>query len=419
MRDQEGETLAFDQPLRRRKPKSREVSSRFLTSPSSTPPLENGVQSPSSTHSPLRQKPGRSSTELRKQKSLENSGFMQRLWPSSSTASQSSKLKPGTLAECIGNDRLMDLAQRKNPEKSSNLSFLGRQRSCTEFSRFENENKIAKENHKSLFGASMRYTGKFKFPGRSSTSSSSKSPNLSDDNLAPGRLSVDETALRRKSLGRKSDYLVDIVMDSESDQSDIHSGTSFGSLVSGKSFSASYMAPTVSSRMSGIEVSSKYLQDSSTRSRRLSLDSGAVQKPTSADNSPKRVALKSAMKGSNSTKIYGTETSKLGASPGRSNSPTVSEENKGKMMSNMKPPTSPKVKRVGNLLTIGLELLKGKKHSSGVSSPLGLGIGESVHQLRLFHNKLVQWRYANSRAEAVNANITTQAEVCRLIPLTY
>ena len=61
---------------------------------------------------------------------------------------------------------------------------------------------------------------------------------------------------------------------------------------------------------------------------------------------------------------------------------------------------------------MGLELLKGKKHSPGVSSPLGLGIGESVHQLRMFHSRLVQWRYANARAEVVNSKITKQSEVC-------
>nr|XP_027063068.1 QWRF motif-containing protein 3-like [Coffea arabica] len=413
MPSQEGEPLVLDhQRLRHRKAKSREVSSRFLSSPSSTPSVENVVNSPNHSPSTLRQKPGRSPTDTRKKSNLDSTGFMRGLWPSSSpsstTSTQPSKSKNGTLAECIGNERLIDLAQRKNPEKSNNPSFLSRQRSCTEFKRFENENKICKENHKPLFGASMRYTGKFKFSRKSSNSpSSSKSPNVSDDNIAPGRLSVDETALRR----RRSDYLADMVVDSESDQSEMHSGTSFDSAVTGKSFPASYMAPTVSSRMYGLEIPSKYLQDSSLRSRRWSSDSGTVQKPVSGDNSPKIFTLKNAMKRSNSLKAYGSETSKLGTSPLRSGSPAGSEENKGKTMSNMKPPTSPsKVKGVGNLLTMGLELLKGKKHSPGVSSPLGLGIGESVHQLRMFHSRLVQWRYANARAEVVNSKITKQSE---------
>ncbi|KAL2460848.1 QWRF motif-containing protein 3 [Abeliophyllum distichum] len=380
-----------DQSLKPKKPKSRQIKSRFL-SPNSISSPENGFQSPNNTLSPLRQN-ARSSTDSRKQKSLEKSGFLRGLWPSS-TPSPPSKSKLDTLADYLGNDRIIDLKERKNHEKSDDLLFLNRQRSCTEFSRFENDQKkIAKENHKPGFGGSMRYTGRLRFPGRSTNSSSSKNSASFDDQndyIAPGRFSVDETALRRKTF---SD-----TQDSDSEYSDVCSGAS---LDTGQNFPQSYMAPTVSSRKHGIAVPSKYMNDSFSRSRRWSADSG-IQKPiSSSDNSPKISTLKNAMK-----KNYSK-------SPGQPSSPVMLSDSKGKItgLLNSKPPTSPsRAKGVGSLLSMGIELLTGKKTSPNTSTPLGPGSSESVHQLRLLHSRLMQWRYSNARAEALNGNIIKKAQ---------
>ncbi|KAL0291695.1 UNVERIFIED_CONTAM: hypothetical protein Scaly_2624300 [Sesamum calycinum] len=244
--------------------------------------------------------------------------------------------------------------QRKKPDQ--NPLFLHRQRSCTEFSRFENEKKInnaAKENQKPVFGGSMRYTGKFKLK-------SFKSSYLPDDHsvIVPGRFSVDENAFRRKSSSRGlSDSET---QDSESEYSDICSGGgSFDAEMARKDTPASYMAPTVSSRRHGIEVASKFMHDSA--SKRWSADSGHNQKPVSSDNQ------------NNSPKIFTVKngSGNWASSPGRSGSP---KDNKGKMMS-PKPPTSPsRGKGVGNILSLGIELLRGKKsYSSTASSRSGLG----------------------------------------------
>ncbi|CAK9172847.1 unnamed protein product [Ilex paraguariensis] len=409
MKTDGGETLVSDQSSKQRKPKSREVSSRFLSS-SITPSIE----SPNHTLYPLRAKP-RSSTDSQKHRSLESSGFVLGLWPSSGSSSSSSSSsslskKQSTLADHLGIERI------KGHEKSEKSMFFNRQRSCTEFSRFENEKSIAKENHKPFFGGSMRYTGKFRFPGKSSNSSSalSKSSSLVDDHdhTVPGRFSVDSNALRMNSLPRISDILTE-TQDSESECSDICSGSSFESPVIGKRFPASYMAPTVSSRKAGKVVSSKYMNDLPSRSRRWTVDS-STQHPVSSDNSPKKSAIKNSMKRTNSLTTYGSTTSQWALSPARSSSPPVSTESKGTSMSfsSLKPPTSPyNAKGVGNLLSRGLELFKVKKASSSTSSsPLGPAMTESFHQIRLLQNRLVQWRFANARAEAVNLSLANQAE---------
>ncbi|KAK4355891.1 hypothetical protein RND71_024862 [Anisodus tanguticus] len=376
--------MVFDHSIARpKKTKSREISSRYLSPTSNHSILDNENQSPQR----IVPKP-RSS----KYKSLENSRFMGKLWPSSSSMVD-------TLANHLGNERLKDNKERKNRENpNSHPLFLSKQKSCTEFSRFENEKEKTKEKRRSFFGGSMRYTGKIKFPGRFSTNSS-KSSNLSDDNSdqsVPGRLSIDANSFPRRcnSARIRSDFLSDIVNESESEYSDTGSNNGFDSPIIGRNIAPSYMAPTVSSRKAGIEVPSKYMQDSLSKSQRWSADS-SVQKT----NSPK-LGLKSKSK-----------TSKWTLSPGRPNSPPVLMENKGIFTSNMKPPTSPsKGKKVGNFLSMGLELLKGKKFSSGAASPLRPGMTESVHHLRILHNRLLQWRYENARADSVNQNISKQAK---------
>ncbi|XP_060189102.1 QWRF motif-containing protein 3 [Lycium barbarum] len=388
MKENDCENMVFDHSLKPKKPKSREVSSRYLSPTSNHSILDNENQSPQS----IVPKP-RSSTDSRKHKSLENSRFMGKLWPASTSMVD-------TLANHLGNDRLKDIEEQKNRENPNyHRLFLSKQKSCTEFSRFENEKEErTKDKRRSFFGGSMRYTGKIKFPGRFSTNSS-KSSNLSEDygdQSVPGRLSVDANSLPRRcnSARIRSDYVSDIVNESESEYSDICSNNSFDSPVNGRNIAPSYMAPTLSSRKAGIEVPSKYMQDSLSKSRRWSADS-SVAKP----NSP-NLGLKSKSK-----------TSKWTLSPGRPSSPPVLMENKGIFTSNMKPPTSPsKGKKVGNFLSMGLELLKGKKFSSGAASPLRPGMTESVHHLRILHNKLLQWRYVNTRADTVHHNISKQAQ---------
>ncbi|XP_052206735.1 QWRF motif-containing protein 3-like [Diospyros lotus] len=383
-------------PLR---PKSRQVTSRFLS-----PPADQS--------SPLKQKP-------RSIHSNESGGggSMRRLWPSTSSSNkkkQQQKQQLGTLADHLGNERFNDLivkdkvcSEFNNSESCLMSTSLSRQRSCTEFSRFEKvddhrheSRRSTKENHRPLFGGSMRYTGKLRFPaaGRKSASSSSSSSSgasnsylspASADDIVAGRFSVDENALRQRSFGRGSEDL-------ESECSDVCSGNSFGSPDIGKLSTASYMAPTVSSRKSGggIQVSSRYMQDSS----------------------PKKFTLKNAINRSNSI-----TTSKWALSPGRSASPPMTVENKGmKPVSflSMKPPTSPSRPKggggggVGNFLSKGLDLFRSKKSSpTSCSSPLGpAGMAESVHQLRVLHSRWVQWRYANARADYVNARTADQAE---------
>ncbi|CAL5336677.1 unnamed protein product [Camellia sinensis] len=415
----DSETLLHsDQFVKPRRSKSRDVSSRYF-SPSSIGPTESGIPSPDHSFSPLRQKP-RSSTDSRKQRNLEDGGLIRGLWPSSTTSTtstttttSSSNKKLGTLAEYLGNDRLKDLIiddNKSNENSDNSMTFLNRQRSCSEFSRFEKDEqprKSVKDNHKPLFGGSMRYAGKLRFPGRSSTSSSSnQSPALHDD-IIPGRFSVDENALRRRSLGqRSSDSVLSDTQDSESECSDVCSGTSFGSSGTGKQ----------SSKKSGIEVSSRYL---SNRPRKGTSDSN-IPIPASPENSPKNFSkIKNGVKRANSLTAYGSAKSNWALSPGRSGPLPMSVENKGKPMSfsSLRPPTSPsRAKGVGNLLSMGLDLFRSKKSpatsssSSSSSSPSGCGMGESVHQLRLLQNRLVQWRYVNARADVVNEKMSNQAE---------
>lgn len=231
----------------------------------------------------------------------------------------------------------------------------------------------------------MRYSGKFKFPGKSKSSNL-----LQEDDILPGRFSIDEVAVRKNSFSRGLSDLES--QDSGSEYSD----------GAGKDLSASYMAPTVSSRKHRIDVPSRFMHDLSSRSRRWSGDPSDIY--SSNNNTPKIFSLKKKGNGD------------WASSPARSGSPkTPLGEIKGKV--NLKPPTSPsRGKGVGNILSLGIELLKGRKSSSSSSStsPLGPGSAENVHQLRMLHNRLTQWRYSNARANAVNENVIKQAEVCRV-----
>lgn len=361
-----------------RRPKFREVSSRYLHNIPSSPqiPMEN-YSSNSRKH---------------------DSGLLRKLWPSAGKSSRNGQ---------------------KQLKNSDNSMFLNRQKSCnTVLSRFDTSPQIiasstssssSKENHKPFFGGSMRYTGKLKFSGRSSSSS----PVIDEDDrfVVPGRLSVDETALRQKSFGGRSSDVSEI-QDSGSECSDYGSNSSLGSPFIGRSTPASYMSPTVSSsfRKSGVEASSN-----DQRHRR-----GMSETNVATDNL-KKLNLKSSVKRANSQ-----------TAPSKRSSPPVQQSNlkppspphmfpkpptspsKGKL-----PPTSPsRSKGVGSFISMGLDLFKHKKpypHSSGTSGTVGVSgmntVVESVHQLRMLHNRLMQWRYTNARGAIVNEKLTTQAEV--------
>ncbi|KAJ6763783.1 AUGMIN FAMILY MEMBER [Salix purpurea] len=397
--------LSSDQSLKPRRSKFREVSSRFL-SPTS-PSHNNGTPSPNQgSSSPLLPKP---SSDGRKHRSHDDPGSIRGLWPSSSPSqSSNSQNNQGTLADHLGNARLKDLLDHKKdekPTKSSSVFSLDRQRSTgTVFGRSGNDKKkeSTKENHRPILGGSMRYTGKFHLPGKSSSSSSSSSSNSSSNSnpvFVPGRLSVDENALHKNSKEagasrRNSDIFEDNLESEVSECSDKHSGNDLFSPTLGRSC-----------RKSGVEVSSRYMNDIPTRPRRWTTDANA-QTAVSLESSPKmkKLKMKNVIKRANSLTLYGSATSQWALSPGRSRSPPMS-------FSNLKPPSSPsRTKGVEKLLNMGLDLFKGRKSLSSSSFLSVSGNVEKTHQLRMLHNRLMQWRYANVRADTVSLNINKQVE---------
>ncbi|KAI3714080.1 hypothetical protein L1987_72670 [Smallanthus sonchifolius] len=304
-----------------RRQKSREVSSRYLSSTVAPPSPPLGLNHP-----------------IQKQKH-KHTGFIRGLWPSSTS-------------------------KTNNDKQSENSPVLSKQKSCSEI-------RHSEKHYTPVLGgsSSRRFTGKLLFPGRLS---STKSSDEFDSNqvILPGRLSVDENALRRRSsyYQMRSDSFSD-----NSESSDLSSP-----LTTGRNSPASYMAPTLSSKMSGIDVSSKYISPS-----------------MSMHNSPKNSTLKTTMKRTNSLSSS--------SSPSRLGSP---------LFSSSKPPTSSS-RGKKNLLHIGLDLIKGKKGGSKFPSSPVTDTGtnmEHVHRLRLLQNSLMQWRYVNARAQHVHENIAAQSE---------
>ena len=399
MKNENDQVVVSDQSLKPRRPKSREVSSRFLsptsnntTTTTTTTSFEAGIPSPNQALSPNRHK------TKKHHRSHEDSGFMRGLWPSSTTATAttttattSSSSSSKTLGDHLGNERLKDRKSDENPAKGDTI-FLDRQGRCSEFNRFENEKESAKENHRSSIGKSMRNTAKF--------SSSSKA-----SGIVPGKLSIDENDIYRRSMGQISDsftnaYEFDSDCFTDFDSTAIAEGTN-----------------SISSRKSSLEGSSKYMKDLVTRTRRGNSDS-SMPSQTSWDGSPalssKKFTIKDAIKRVNSLT---SAKSQWALSPGRTGSPPMSVENKGKLpmsFSSLKPPNSPNSRGTGveKLFNMGLDLFKTKKSLSNSMPVVVLGNSETVHQLRMLHNRWMQWRYANARAEAVNWSIANQAEVC-------
>ncbi|GAB2234647.1 hypothetical protein Droror1_Dr00003905 [Drosera rotundifolia] len=100
-----------------------------------------------------------------------------------------------------------------------------------------------------------------------------------------------------------------------------------------------------------------------------------------------------------------------GRSPGREKK---AKEEPLVLFSGLKPPAGTITAKgsVGSLLSMGLELFKSRKSKLSRSATSGaLSERECVHQRRLLQNTVVQWRYANARAEVANRNIEKKAKV--------
>ena len=105
------------------------------------------------------------------------------------------------------------------------------------------------------------------------------------------------------------------------------------------------------------------------------------------------------VKRANSLIGYMSSKSQWALSPGRSGSPSLSLESKDKPLSFSS--LRPQHKRVEKILSMGFDLFRTKKPSTS----------EVVQQLRLLHNRLIQWQFTNARANAVNHTMSLQAEV--------
>ncbi|KAK7272351.1 hypothetical protein RJT34_28880 [Clitoria ternatea] len=355
-----------------RQHKNREPStSRFLSSSptSTTPSLEYSGES----HSPLRRKSS-SPADGRRHKPTDDPNFTRhQLWPSSKN--------PGTLADHITEDRIIEQLDDK-PTNTSSILF---QKGIA---------NIEKENDRPIVGGSGRFLGRRRFvpPGESPPSPSSIT--LSKKNgIFQGRFSLDENA---KSLSsRRNSCPSRDTLDLECDCGET----------------------ATPSRKGGVEVPSRYMSDANSRRVRRGTSDSNIGNLNGGDTDSsvlKRLGLKNGVKRANSLSVYKSSKSQWALSPGRSESPAMSVESMDKVLSfsSLKLPNSPtKVKGVEKFLNMGFDLFKSKK--SGVTGSSSVGFGgnlEVVHQLRLLDNRLVQWRFANARAQAVNGNISHKAQ---------
>ncbi|CAL0322659.1 unnamed protein product [Lupinus luteus] len=348
--------------LKPRQHRNREVSSRFLSSTSAS--TNNSTEyvfplSPSESifysqlHSPLPRKTGSSSfdSSRSRNKNTEEHGLTRhQLWPSSSSSVKISSYSAScTLADHITEERLIEY-----------LEF------DTKIDEKDKEKQPIKKNFRDFSFKENDRPGSMKKPS----------------SIVSGRLSMDENALHGKS--RRNSFSS---LDSESDNS--------------------YAGFFAASRKMGIEVSSKYMNDVKTRKGR---------RGTSDSNILKKHALKPVIKKAYSHTTLNNSKSQWALSPGRSGSPIMSVESMDKPMSlsSLKQFTSPtptKAKGVEKFLSMGFNLFKSKKSLfNSQTSSTGFGNLEAVQQLRMLDNRWIQWRYANAKAQAVNDNISYQAE---------
>lgn len=380
------ESQVSDHFQRPRRSKSREVSSRFLSSASATE-TTTATSSSSSPTQPLSPTHGKSRYDARKHRSQQGSLLVHGLWPSSTTN------RFDTLADHLRNERLKDETSSGNPS-------LNKLRGSRDLSSFESKEECAKENDRPIIGGSARYSEKLQ--GKNVSSSLSKLPVQSFDSA---RLSVDENALLGRSSRKRSDNFKNS-FDLESDYNDIRSP-----MVVGKT-------PTIVCQRSGLVVPSKNMND--VISRRLQRGSSDSSLPTtvSFEGSPtaKKNSVKDPIQRVNSTSGRGNSRSQWALSPGRSGSPTMSVESKEKPMSfsSLKPIRTSSKGATGmeKLLNLGLDLFMSRKSSiSTTLSPIGPAVSSNVHQLRMLHNRLVQWRFANAKAQSATENMANLVEV--------
>lgn len=361
---------------RPRRTESRKVSSRFLLTPAS--------DTAGHTLSPLRRRSISDPPSKLRSSAVSSRG----LWPSSR--------KSDTLADHLGNDRLIDLAERNAGDKPASTATAAapqsiiRQRSCSEFCRFDDKDETEKKGRRSKenlpIGGSMRYIGKIRFPPSPKPGSPPSPSSAVPLAVTPGRISVDENALY---LRRKSDFGHDYPS-SESDRSETK-------------------IPT----------------------RRIPKSEAA------------RVVAAKAIGRASSMTAYGSASTQWALSPGRgSGSPptAVAAEGRaagmGRSFSNLRPPSPRKGRKMGNFISMGLDLFHFRRRpfsgsSSGggeCSSPTssspypslvvgspgagGAGVMEEMgRQFRLMHNRLIQWRYVNGRSDAVKRIRMENSEV--------
>ncbi|CAJ1978979.1 unnamed protein product [Sphenostylis stenocarpa] len=281
-----------------------------------------------------------------------------------------------TLAYHIGNERLKEREenhqhhnQKPTNRTDSVFSALTKQRSCREY---RNNNNFLEENDQDQDQDVAGRSTKNDF----SVKSSSRVVKKTISHLDPGRLSLDENTFKGNFHCDKNP------IDSESENTSLDSVS---------------LQRTFSSRKLGRDVPSKYMAVCGSGRRGEASDSD----PLSCDDSwmMKKFMTQKTGKKANSLIGYMSSKSQWALSPGRSGSPPLSLESKDKQLSfsSMRPPQ----KRVEKILSMGFDFFRTKKSSS---------INEVVHQLRLLQNRLIQWRFANARAQAVNHSISLQTE---------
>ncbi|CAJ1956510.1 unnamed protein product [Sphenostylis stenocarpa] len=333
-------------PVSSPSPKPRHLRNRELSS-RFLPSPPNSTTHSAECHSPVRRK---SPSPNRRHAVTEDPGSTRhQLWPSSAAAKRNS----GTLADHITEDRII--------ERTTNTPIIT--------------------------GGSARHVAKLV---TRSESPFSKKPIYS--NIAPGRLSLDENAKsfssRRHSCSSRNS------LDSEPD------------------------AGKTTPRKPDMEVEPSNEATTTLRKPRRGTSDSNIANLNGNSPVTKRFTLKTAIRRANSLAgSYKSSKSSWALSPGRAESPAMSVESMDKPMSfsgfqhRATSPTN-KVKGVEKFLSMGFDLFKSKKNGGlGSLSPIGFAVNsEVVHKLRLFDNLLIQWRFANARAQVVNGNIFHKAE---------
>ncbi|XP_019059421.1 PREDICTED: QWRF motif-containing protein 3 isoform X1 [Tarenaya hassleriana] len=220
------------------------------------------------------------------------------------------------------------------------------------------------------------------------------------ENLMPSPLIEDEESFILPARYSFDQYTTSPLRDSSKHESD-----------SELSDASTHKRCSVRSCKPGIQIPSKYLHDLRSRPRKCS------KKALAED--PQEVNSFRGIKRTNSLARYGSSTSQWALSPGRSRSPPLSLETKAIPVPcsrlKVKPPpvASPsRAKGVTIPLNLAFNFFKSKNNSSSYCSPPKLKPfhTEAVHQLKLLHNRLAQWRFVNATACAARDNIDARVK---------